>query len=130
VSILVFINFSSARRRPSAEDWEELLLPAIERRERIRKEVAFRADAAFAKPEIYEALEEQGVKYAIPISANENLQRNIEELLKRPAGRPRKKPLVEYKGFLYHAESWKTARRVMANRIVRSRRDCPERQVS
>ena len=27
----------------------------------------FRADAAFAKPEIYEALEERGVKYAIRI---------------------------------------------------------------
>jgi hypothetical protein len=27
--------------------------------------VVFRADAAFAKPEIYEALEERGVKYAI-----------------------------------------------------------------
>ena len=29
------------------------------------------------------------------------LQRDIEELLKRPVGRPAKKPLVEYKGFLY-----------------------------
>jgi hypothetical protein len=27
--------------------------------------VVFRADAAFAKPEIYEAPEERGVKYAI-----------------------------------------------------------------
>ena len=45
------------------------------------KEVAFRADAAFAKPEIYDALEERGVKYAIRIPANENLQRDIEELL-------------------------------------------------
>ena len=61
----------------------------------------FRADAAFAKPEIYEALEERGVKYAIRIPANENLQRDIEELLKRPVGRPGKKPLVEYKSFLY-----------------------------
>jgi hypothetical protein len=29
------------------------------------REVVFRADAAFAKPEIYEALEERGVRYAI-----------------------------------------------------------------
>ena len=28
--------------------------------------MVFRADAAFAKPEIYEALEARGVKYAIP----------------------------------------------------------------
>jgi hypothetical protein len=98
----------------SADGWEELLLPEIERQRRMGKEVAFRADAAFAKPEIYEALEGRGVKYAIRIPANENLQRDIEELLKRPVGRPGKKPLVEYKGFLYQAESWKTARRVVA----------------
>jgi len=103
----------AAKLRPgnvhSAEGWEELLLPEIERQQRMGKEVAFRADAAFAKPEIYEALEERDVKYAIRIPANENLQRNIEELLKRPVGRPGKKPLVEYKGFLYQAERWKTA---------------------
>ncbi len=34
--------------------------------------------------------------------------------MKRPPGRPSKKPLVEYKGFLYQAASWKTARRVVA----------------
>jgi len=36
------------------------------------KEIALRTDAAFAKPEIYEALEARGVKYAIRIPANEN----------------------------------------------------------
>ena len=39
-----------------------MLLPEIERQQGLRKEVVFRADAAFAKPEIYEALEERGVK--------------------------------------------------------------------
>ena len=58
---------------------------------------------AFAKPEIYEALEERGVKYAIRIPSNDNLERDIAELVPRPAGRPSKKPLVEYKGFLYQA---------------------------
>jgi len=53
------------------------------------------------------------VKYAIRIPANENLPRDIEELLKRPAGRPSKKPLVEYKGFLYQAESWRTGGRLV-----------------
>jgi hypothetical protein len=33
-----------------------LLLPKIERQQAEGKEVAFRADAALAKPEIYEAL--------------------------------------------------------------------------
>ena len=108
----------AAQLRPgnvhSAEGWEKLLLPEIERQQRMGKEIAFRADAAFAKPEVYEALEERGVKYAIRIPANDILQRDIEELLKRPVGRPTKKPLVEYKGFLYQAAGWKTARRVVA----------------
>jgi hypothetical protein len=50
----------AAKLRPgsvhSAEDWDELLLPEIERQQAEGKHVAFRADAAFAKPEIYEAL--------------------------------------------------------------------------
>ena len=44
------------------------------------KEVVVRADAAFAKPEIYEALQERGVNYAIRIPANENLERDIAEM--------------------------------------------------
>ena len=108
----------AAKLRPgnvhSAEDWEELLLPEIERQQTLGKEVVFRADAAFAKPEIYEALEERGVKYAIRIPSNDNLERDIAELVPRPVGRPSKKPLVEYKGFLYQAAGWKTARRVVA----------------
>jgi hypothetical protein len=74
----------------------------------------FRADAAFAKPEIYEVLESRGVKYAIRIPANENLERDVAELLRRPAGRPSHKPIVWYKSFLYRAASWRTARRVVA----------------
>ena len=109
---------SGAKLRPgnvhSAEDWEEVLLPEMERQQEVGKEVVFRADAAFAKPEIYEALEERGVKYAIRLPANDNLLRDIEELLTRPVGRPSHKPIVWYKGFLYQAASWTTARRVVA----------------
>jgi hypothetical protein len=54
------------------------------------------------------------VTYAIRIPANENLERDIAELLKRPLGRPNHKPVVRYKRFLYQAASWKTARRVVA----------------
>lgn len=108
----------AAKLRPgnvhSAERWQELLLPEIERQQRMGKEIAFRADAAFAKPEIYEALEERGVKYAIRIPSNDNLERDIAELVPRPVGWPSMKPLVEYKGFLYQAAGWKTARRVVA----------------
>jgi hypothetical protein len=108
----------AAKLRPgnvhSAEDWEGMLLPEIERQQQRGKEVVLRADAAFAKPEIYEALEERGVKYAIRIPANDSLERDIAELLTRPVGRPSYKPIIWYKGFLYQAASWKTARRVVA----------------
>jgi hypothetical protein len=108
----------AAKLRPgnvhSAEGWEELLLPEIERQQRLGREVVFRADAAFAKPELYEALEERDVKYAIRLPANDNLQRNIAELLTRPVGRPSHKPVVRFKSFLYQAASWKTVRRVVA----------------
>jgi hypothetical protein len=76
--------------------------------------VVFRADAAFAKPELYEALEEREVKYAIRLPANDNLERDIAELLTRPVGRPSYKPMAWFKSFLYRAASWKTARRVVA----------------
>jgi hypothetical protein len=78
----------------SAEGWEELLLLEIERQQRRGKEVVFRAYAAFAKPEIYEALEERKVKYTIRLPANDNLERKVSQLLKRPVGRPSYKPVV------------------------------------
>ena len=51
------------------------------------------------------------------LSREENLDglgRINRELLMRPVGRPSHKPVVWYKGFLYEAASWKTARRVVA----------------
>jgi hypothetical protein len=107
-----------AKLRPgnvsSAEDWEELLLPEIERQQAEGNSVTFRADAAFAKPEIYEALEERGVQYAIRIPANKSLELEIEDILFRPPGRPSPKPLVRYKSFRYRAASWSTSRRLVA----------------
>ena len=78
--------------------------------------MVFRADAAFAKPEIYEKSEERGVKHAIRIPANGSLERDIAELLTRPVGRPSHKPVVWYKNFLYR---WRrlfgaTVRRIAA----------------
>ena len=45
----------------------------IDRQQAQGKEVAFRGDAAFAKPEIYEAHEARQVQYAIRLPANDNL---------------------------------------------------------
>ena len=74
----------AARKRSQRGSWEELLIPEIERQRTQGKEVVLRADAAFAKPELYEALEEREAKYAIRLPANDNLKRNIRELLTRP----------------------------------------------
>jgi hypothetical protein len=108
----------AAKLRPgnvhSADSWEELLLPEIDRQQAQGKEVAFRGDAAFAKPELYEVLEAREVKYAIRLPANDNLQRKIAELLIRPVGRPSHKPVFRYKSFPYQAASWIMARRVVA----------------
>ncbi len=64
---------------PSAEGWEEVLLPEIERQQKQGKDVVVRADAAFAKPELYEALEKRNVRYAIRIPSNDILEREVEE---------------------------------------------------
>ena len=74
----------------------------------------FRADAAFAKPDIYEYLEERHVLYAIRLPGNEVLQYEIGPLLIRPVGRPPKRPVILYDDFWYRAGSWDRARRVVA----------------
>lgn len=51
--------------------------------------MVLRADAAFAKPELYEALEKRHVRYAIRIPSNDILEREVADLLTRPVGRPR-----------------------------------------
>ena len=108
----------AARLRPgnvhSAEDGEAMLLPEIERQQKQGKDVVVRADAAFAKPELYEALEKRGVKYAIRIPSNDTLEQAVAELLTRSVGRPSYMPVVRYKSFRYQAASWTTARRVVA----------------
>ena len=108
----------AAKLRPgnvhSADHWDELLVPEIERQQAEGKRVAVRADAAFAKPEIYDALEQRDVDYAIRIPANQSLEWEIAELLFRPPGRPSQKPLVRYKSFSYQAGSWTKARRIVA----------------
>ena len=54
----------------------------------------FRGDAAFASPKLFGLLEQEGYWYAIRLKANAVLERQIAHLLKRPVGRPSKKPKV------------------------------------
>jgi len=73
----------------------------------------FRADAAFANPEVYEFLEAEGFKYAIRLPANQILQERIGYLLKRPVGRPPIEVRRYHASFSYQAQSWKIPRRVV-----------------
>ncbi len=98
----------------SADGWKELLEPIVTCYEKKTVRKYFREDAAFAKPEIYEYLEEKGFLYAIRLPANEVLQAKIETLLTRPVGCPPRKPIVWFADFSYPAASWDRPRRVIA----------------
>jgi hypothetical protein len=98
----------------SAEDWRTVLEPVLARYRERGVELYFRADAAFAQPELYETLEAEGVQYAIRLPANPVLQERIEHLLTRPVGRPPRRPQLFFASFRYQAQSWAKPRRVVA----------------
>ena len=98
----------------SAHKWRQVMEPVLSRYAETGVRRYFRADAAFAKPDIYEYLEEQHVFYAIRLPSNKVLQYEIAPLLIRPVGRPPKRPVILYDDFWYRAESWDRARRVVA----------------
>jgi len=98
----------------SAGRWREALEPIVERHKKRGVRLLFRGDAAFAKPEVYDYLEPRDIGYAIRLPANEVLQEHIKHLLKRPVGRPPKKPVIWYHGFQYQAGSWHRPRRIVA----------------
>lgn len=87
----------------SADDWEEWLVPEVDRQQAMGQRVALGADAAFARPAIYEALEARGAGYAIRIPASENLELAIDNILFRSRGRPGRNPLVRYKSFHFRS---------------------------
>src|SRR5829696_4743431 len=93
--LFVFNQFGDLERcalRPgnvhSAEGWRDVLEPVVARYRMTLKRRYFRADAAFASPEVYAFLEAEGYGYVIRLPANAVLQRRIAHLLKRPVGRP------------------------------------------
>jgi hypothetical protein len=98
----------------SAENWQTVLEPVVERYREQPLERFFRGDAAFANPDIYEYLESENFCYAIRLPANQVLQRTIEHMMTRPVGRPSQKPKVFYHSFDYQAQSWNQPRRVVS----------------
>jgi len=98
----------------SADGWKEVFDPVVERYRRKVSRLYFRADAAFANPDVYEFLEPARIKYAIRLPANRILQAHIGYLLKRPVGRPAHEVHRYHASFRYHARSWNMPRRVVA----------------
>ena len=97
----------------SADHWRNVLKPIVKRYQNTKKRL-FRGDAGFAKPEIYEYLEQQDYRYAIRLPANNILHNEIAFLLKRPVGRPPRKTVVRFTSFEYRAATWERSRRVVA----------------
>jgi hypothetical protein len=98
----------------SAQGWREVLEPIFKRYGKTGVRLYFRADAAFAKPEVYLYLEEHSFLYAIRLPANDILEQEIKHLLKRPEGELPEKPIIRYQEFQYRAKSWECPRRVVA----------------
>ena len=113
-----FGDCEAAKLRPgnvhSADDWQEVLDPVVERYLIAAVRLLFRADAAFAKPELYEYLEARSIGYAIRLRSNQVLQREIAHLVIRPTEWTSRKPIVSYHDFTYQAQSWDVSRRVVA----------------
>ncbi len=119
--LFVFNQFGALERcslRPgnmhSANGWESVLKPVVARYQDKVSRLYFRADAAFAMPEVYEYLEGEGIKYAIRLPANRVLQERIGYLLKRLVGRPPNEVRRYHANFTYQAGSWAKPRRVIA----------------
>jgi Transposase DDE domain group 1 len=98
----------------SADGWEGVLKPVVIRYRGKVLRLYFRADAAFANPDLYEYLEDEGIKYAIRLPMNPILQERIGHLLTRPVGRPPNEVRRSYASFSYRAGSWTKPRRVVA----------------
>ena len=98
----------------SADGWKDMLRPVFARYRGKVARLYFRADAAFAMPEVYEFLEAEGMKYMIRLPANRVLQDKIGHLLTRPVGRPLDEVRRFHASFSYQALSWEKQRRVVA----------------
>ena len=112
------VTWNAARCVPAmstgAGGWKDVRDPVVQRYRGKVARIYFRADAAFAMPEVYEFLEAERIKYAIRLPANRVLQDRIGYLLKRPVGRPPNEVRQFHANFSYQAGSWTKPRRVIA----------------
>ena len=105
-----------AKLRPgnvhSADGYMEFIEPILRYYVGKGLKVTLRADAAFAIPELYKLCEGLGVEYVIRLKENARLTEAITDLLANRDGKD-EGIIILYKDFLYQAESWSKARRVI-----------------
>ena len=99
---------------PSAENWRQVLEPVVARYRDKGVHKYLRADGAFACPEVYQYLEQEGFQYAMRLAENPVLQRQLEPLVTRPADWGPGQTVVQYYDLHYQAASWQRPRRVIA----------------
>ena len=85
-------GLAAARQRAERRRRDDLLVPEMDRQQAAGRRVAFRADAAFARPAIYEGLERTRRGLRIRMPANKNLELAVEDILFRRPGPPSCKP--------------------------------------
>ena len=119
--LLVFNQFSDLERcalRPGnvhgADGWKEVPAPVIARYKTRDLMRFFRADAAFAIPELYGMPEAEGCFHTIRLKGNSVLREAVDHLLKRPVGRPPNFVRRFYHDFPCQAASREQGRRVIA----------------
>jgi hypothetical protein len=95
----------------SADGWDDVLKAVVARYQGKVSRIYFRADAAFAMPEVYEFLEAERIKYAVRLPANQVLQGRIGYLLTRPVGRPPHHVRRFHANFSYQAGTWTKSNR-------------------
>src|SRR5262249_29626304 len=105
---------AAQRSAASPSQMERFDKPVVARYQGKVSRIYFRADAAFAMPEVYEFLEAERIKYAIRLPANQVLQSRIGYLLTRPVGRPPHHVRRFYANLSYLAGTWTKPRRVIA----------------
>jgi hypothetical protein len=98
----------------SAEGWRARLEPIVARYAQSGLRQQFRADAGFARPELYEYLEAHDFLYAIRLPANAGLEREIEPWVERPEAPEPGIPVVSYYDLHYQAGTWDRPRRGVA----------------
>jgi hypothetical protein len=98
----------------SAEGWRELLDPIVKRYAESGLRKQLRGDAGFARPELYQYLEEHDSLYAIRLPANVVLGREIEPHLERAEALEPGAPVATYHDLLYQAGTWDRPRRVVS----------------